>query len=142
MCHPRRHCEFHLSRQISSLEHTAEQRGWFREHRIRRPPGVSSAKQANHWIAFTMAFVEMALHFKPDRFASYVQSNPLMSDLSFTDFETKLLQCARKLGFYAQLDPRLRQTDYPRSLHITLMDADTLDWLRQYDWDYHFSECN
>ena len=109
---------------------------------FRRAPGVVTAKQSKHWIAFTMAFIEMAMQFNPDPFACYVQSNPVFQDLSFADFEMKLLACAKQLGIYAQLDPRLRQTDNPRTLHITTMDADSLRWLQQYDKDYMYSVCN
>ena len=65
---------------------------------FRRPPAVTGAKPAKHWIAFTMAFVEMAMQFCPDRFARYVRANPELHDLSFVDFETRLLACAQKLG--------------------------------------------
>lgn len=109
---------------------------------FRRAPGVVTAKQAKHWIAFTMAFIEMAMQFSPDSFASYVQSSPVLQDLSFADFESKLLACARQLDVYAPLDPRLRQPDTPRTLHITMMDPDSLRWLQQHDPDYRYSVCN
>ena len=109
---------------------------------FRRPPGVVTAKQAKHWIAFTMAFIEMAMQFRPNTFACYVRSNPVLHDLSFAEFESNLLACAKKIGVYAQLDPRLRQADNPRTLHITMMVNDTLQWLQQHDTDYHYSVCN
>ena len=68
----------------------------------------------------------MAMQFDPDPIACYVQSNPVLRDLSFADFEVKLRGCARQLGVYSQLDPRFRQTDNPPSLHITTMAADSL----------------
>lgn len=109
---------------------------------FRRPPGVVTAKQAKHWIAFTMAFIEMAMQFAPNSFACYVQSNPVLHDLSFADFESKLLACSKQIGVYAQLDPRLCQPDNPRTLHITMMANDTLQWLQQQDADYQYSVCN
>lgn len=84
----------------------------------------------------------MAMRFDPDPFACYVKSNPVLHDLSFADFEAKLLGCARQLGVYSQLDPRLRQTGNPRSLHITTMAADSLQWLQQHDRDYQYSVSN
>ena len=89
-----------------------------------------------------MAFIEMGMQFSPDPFACYVQSNPVFQDLSFADFETKLLASARQLNVYAQLDPRLRQTDNPRTLHITTMNERSLRWLQQKDKDYAYSVCN
>lgn len=106
---------------------------------FRRAPGVVNAKQAKHWIAFTMAFIELGMQFHPDDFARYVRSNPLLQDLTFADFESKLLVCAKELNIYAQLDPRLRQPDNPRTLHITNMDSASLAWLQRLDKDYQYS---
>lgn len=106
---------------------------------FRRAPGVTTTKQAKHWIAFTMSFIEMAMQFNPDKLARYKMSNPLLQDLTFQDFETRLLDCARQIGVYAQLDPRLRQPDNPRTLHITAMSEARLRHLQQLDKDYRYS---
>ncbi|KAL8663546.1 MAG: hypothetical protein Q9202_003734 [Teloschistes flavicans] len=106
---------------------------------FRRAPGVTPTKQAKHWIAFTMSFIEMAVQFNSDKLARYKTSNPLLRDLTFQDFETRLLDCARQIGVYAQLDPRLRQPDNPRTLHITAMSEARLRHLQQLDKDYRYS---
>ena len=107
---------------------------------FRRPPGVVNGKKAKHWVAFTLAFVEMAIQFNPSRLASHVQSNSDLSQVYYPDFEAALLACARQLGIECQLDPRLRQTDEPRSLHITMMTPDRLHWLQRHDIEYRLSE--
>ena len=89
-----------------------------------------------------MAFIDMAIQFRPDTFACYARSDPLLHDLSFVDFETKLLASAKQISVYAQLDPRLRQPDNPRTLHITMMTQDVLRWLQEHDADYQYSVCN
>ncbi|KAI9735666.1 MAG: hypothetical protein M1834_001682 [Cirrosporium novae-zelandiae] len=67
-----------------------------------------------------MAFVEMAIQFNPATFADSVQTATALHTLGFPDFEAQLLACAKTLGVYAQLDPRIQQPDNPRSLHITI----------------------
>ena len=101
-----------------------------------RPRGVVNAKQAKRWIVFTMAFVNMAIEFRVDGFICYVRSNPVMSDMSFADSESKILQSARIVNCYAQLDPRFKQSDNLRILHMTVMDFNALCWLQQHDRDY------
>ncbi|KAL8730745.1 MAG: hypothetical protein Q9181_004551 [Wetmoreana brouardii] len=106
---------------------------------FRRAPGVETAKKAKHWIAFTMAFIEMAMQFNPNDLARYAQSNPVLHDLTFQHFESTLLDCARQIDVYVQLDPRLRQPDNPRTLHITTMQKDRIRILQQLDKDHHKS---
>jgi hypothetical protein len=55
-------------------------------------------------------------------------------DLGFGEL---LLASAREIGVFAHLDPRLRQQDDPRTLHITMLT--NINWLRQYDNDYDLS---
>jgi hypothetical protein len=106
---------------------------------------VVDAKRAKHWIAFTMAFVEMAIQFNPAQ--AFHQPSLLNRDLepsgsdSFDSdcFKTYLLACAKQLGIFAQLDPRLYQVDNTRSLHITTLGNEALEWLQQHDQHYHFS---
>lgn len=110
--------------------------GGFGSIEFRRAPGVVDAKKSKHWIAFTMSFVEMAIQFDPADFAHDVQSAAVLHSVSHPDFEAQLLACARQLNVYAQLDPRLRQTDNPRTLHITSMSAAAVLWLQKHDPDY------
>lgn len=106
---------------------------------FRRPPGVVTAKKAKHWIAFTMTFVEMAIQFNPSALADYIDDIPHLSSMYHPDFTEQFLTCARRLEVYAVLDPRLEQTDEPRSLHITLMTRERLKMLRTLDDDYKLS---
>lgn len=107
---------------------------------FRRPPGVVTAKKAKHWIAFAMTFVEMAIQFNPSALAAYMVDNlPELNSAYHTDFQDHFLACARRLGTYAILDPRLQQSDEPRSLHITLMTMDRFMRLREFDNDYQLS---
>jgi hypothetical protein len=111
---------------------------------FRRPPGVVTSKKAKHWIAFTMSFINMALRTNLDRLVRrliklHVQRrNPDTVGIS-VDFEAMLLASAETLGIRATLDPRLRQLDEPRSLHITMMRPDQVSRLREIDKDYHLS---
>jgi hypothetical protein len=93
-----------------------------------------------------MAFVEMAIQFNPAQvFHRPSLRNGELSGPSDSDsfeskcFETYLLACAKQLGVYVQLDPRLCQVDNTRSLHITTLDNEALEWLQQQDPDYHYS---
>lgn len=101
---------------------------------FRRPPGVVEAKKAKHWIAFTMAFVEMVVQFNP----AYFLHRPLPAnedesvERSYLHREEKafdhyLLACAKRLGVYAQLDPRLGQPDNTQSLHITSLGKEAME---------------
>lgn len=106
---------------------------------FRRAPGVVTAKKAKHWIAFTMAFLEMAVQFNPESLAASMQTAPDLRTLYYPDFQEQLLMCARRIGIYGNLDTRLVQSDDPRTLHITCMAQENLDILRQLDPDYHYS---
>ena len=103
---------------------------------FRRPPGVVTAKKAKHWIAFTMAFVDMAVQFDPSMLPGLVQTRMDLGRLYDPAFESQLLRHARALGLLWQLDPRLRQADAPRDLHLTRMPDGPRDWLRQRDSEY------
>ncbi|KAI8938230.1 hypothetical protein NX059_005891 [Plenodomus lindquistii] len=98
---------------------------------FRRPPGVVNTKKTKHWIAFTMAFIEMAIRKGP--------SNAQLSDKRRTrqaDFDASLLGTARSIGEYATLDARLYQSDEPTSFHITNMSREQDEWLLRFDNDY------
>jgi hypothetical protein len=105
-----------------------------------RAPGVFNAKKAKHWIAFTMAFVDMAMRLSLDsivrRLAKQKHRSEAPSQTTFDDF---LLASAERIGVWSQLDPRLHQLDEPRTLHITTMLPDHLEWLRRFDDDYRES---
>ncbi len=107
------------------------------EHR--RAPGVATTKKAKHWIAFTMAFLDMAAQFSPESLAARVQAAQDLGTVSHPDFQVQLLTCARHLGIYGILDPRLFQSDDPRTLHITTMLPECLALLQEIDPDYHYS---
>lgn len=112
---------------------------------FRRPPGVVTAKKAKHWIAFTIAFVDMALRSNLDRISRrfsirrFQHRGPDAMHRSGFDFDDLLLASAERLGVYAILDPRLRQLDEPRSLHITMMRPEQIEWLQRLDSEYHLS---
>ncbi|KAF2188329.1 hypothetical protein K469DRAFT_703837 [Zopfia rhizophila CBS 207.26] len=112
---------------------------------FRRPPGVVTAKKAKHWIAFTMAFVDMAMRTYLGRIARWLPKYQHRRHTAGTtsrptfDFDDLLLASAESLGVLSIFDPRLRQSDEPRSLHITMMRSDYFDWLRRFDDDYHLS---
>ena len=103
---------------------------------FRRPPGVTTAKKAKHWIAFTMAFMEMAIQFNPSRLASHIQGLEDLSSMYHPDFVCQLLASARILDIYHHLDARLRQSDEPRSLFMCSMLPQRLDELRSLDSEY------
>ena len=112
---------------------------------FRRPPGVTTGKKAKHWIAFTMAFIDMALRSNLDRVARRLSKHSLRhrradkTSGSSLNFEDLLLASAEHLGVYCNLDPRLHQLDEPRSLHITMMRPNQINWLQRFDDDYHLS---
>ncbi|KAL8834341.1 MAG: hypothetical protein Q9170_003796 [Blastenia crenularia] len=104
---------------------------------FRRPPGVVTAKKAKHWIAFAMAFVDMAIQFDPSALAPQIANNLAgLYPAYHPDFRQQFLACARQLGVYAILDARLSQTDEPWSLHIT---EGTLKWYKSlHDFDPNY----
>lgn len=112
---------------------------------FRRPPGVATSKKAKHWIAFTMAFIDMTLRSNLDRISRRLsryrlqRRNPDTALESSLNFDDLLLASANRLGVYSTLDPRLRQLDEPGSLHITMMRPDQVSWLQRLDDDYHLS---
>jgi hypothetical protein len=113
---------------------------------FRRPPGVVNGKKAKHWIAFTMAFVDMAMRNDLDQISrgiakDYHRRREVVStSRPSTEFDDLLLASAQHLGLYSTLDPRLRQSDEPRSLHITMMRPDYFAWLQKFDEEYHLSD--
>ncbi|KAL8824674.1 MAG: hypothetical protein Q9191_004891 [Dirinaria sp. TL-2023a] len=103
---------------------------------FRRPPGIVTAKKAKHWIAFTMAFMEMALQFNPSRLAEHIRRVEDLSSMYHPDFERQLLDSARAINLYHHLDPRLQQYDEPRSLYMCSMHPQRLAILRSLDSEY------
>jgi len=110
--------------------------GGFGSIEFRRAPGVVDAKKSKHWIAFTMAFANMAIQFNPAGIPHNFRSGPIPLQLNSLNFESRLLACASQLGVHVQLDPGLRQSDNPRSLYISSMAADCLLWLQRFDLDF------
>ena len=106
---------------------------------FRRPPGVVNRKKAKHWIAFTLSFIELAIQFDPSAIPRLVTSHTDLDTIHCPAFEEKLMEHARRLGVYAQLDPRLQQLDEPRTLHITMMQPWRTAWLAALDSDYQLS---
>ncbi|KAF4633001.1 hypothetical protein G7Y89_g5121 [Cudoniella acicularis] len=138
-------CEYLCPDKHNSWNFRNAKEGGFGSIEFRRPPGVVDAKKAKHWIAFTMAFVEMAVQFNPAHFLH--QPLPADEDEAVESsclhreekaFDHCLLACAKKLGVYAQLDPRLRQPDNTHSLHITSLSKEAMEWLKQHG-DYQWS---
>ena len=86
-----------------------------------------------------MAFIDMAVQFNPVSLAARVQATEDLGTVSHPDFQDQLLTCARHLGVYSILDPRLAQSDDPRTLHMTNMSSHLLDLLRETDPNYHYS---
>jgi hypothetical protein len=78
---------------------------------FRRPPGVVTAKKAKHWIAFTMAFVDMAMRTDLDLIARRLlkhhhrrhRTAGMTSRPSF-DFDDLLLASAESLGVNSIFD--------------------------------------
>ncbi|PSN68249.1 hypothetical protein BS50DRAFT_633861 [Corynespora cassiicola Philippines] len=98
---------------------------------FRRPPGVVNSKKAKHWIAFTMSFIDMAMRQRQDHVARICVAQDRQSE-----FEARILDSAKALGVYAQLDPRLRQLDRPRCLYTSAISQESLDILRAVDPEY------
>lgn len=67
------------------------------------------------------AFLDMALQFNPAALNLDLQHGSILLHNDRLDFESNLLACARQLGVYEQVDPKIRQSDNPRSLFVLLM---------------------
>jgi hypothetical protein len=98
---------------------------------FRRPPGVVNFKKSKHWIAFTMAFIEMAMQ-QGTSIEQLDSQRPARQD----NFDALLPGAARSIGECATLDARLYQSDEPTSLHITMMNDQQLGYLLRFDKDY------
>ncbi|KAH3908047.1 hypothetical protein HBI56_150000 [Parastagonospora nodorum] len=98
---------------------------------FRRPPGVVNSKKSKHWIAFAMAFIEMAMQ-QGTSIEQLGNQRPARQD----NFDALLLGAARSIDEYATLDARLYQSDEPTSLHITMMNDQQLGYLLRIDKDY------
>ena len=103
---------------------------------FRHPPGVATAKKAKHWIAFTMAFVHMAITSSPDVLARQVASAVSLGEVSHPDFLDDLQRSAKELGVLSQLDARLHQVDNIDKSHLTMMSKSGLDFLDSLNLGY------
>jgi Putative amidoligase enzyme len=54
---------------------------------FRGPPGVVTAKKAKLWIAFAMAFLDVALQFNPEALAAHVQAAIHLCEVYHPDFQ-------------------------------------------------------
>lgn len=104
---------------------------------FRRPPGVSTAKKAKHWIAFTMSFIYLAIRANPSHLSSRVDESIDLDAIRHPDFLEDLLRCARQLDVFAHLDPRLIQVDDVSRLHITMAQPESVAWLRSLNLGYN-----
>ncbi|KAK7430958.1 hypothetical protein QQZ08_002487 [Neonectria magnoliae] len=104
---------------------------------FRRPPGVVTLKKAQHWIAFTMSFIWMAIRFDCQRFANKFRDESTNAEKIYhPTFEDQLLSAARELGEDMRLDARLKQPDDPLKLHLTMTTRQQLEWLQKRDARY------
>ncbi|KAI2470530.1 hypothetical protein F4781DRAFT_441815 [Annulohypoxylon bovei var. microspora] len=79
---------------------------------FRRPPAVDTTKKAKHWVAFTMAFVWMAVTSGTDSFVHAAsKTGTSFAELRYPNFEERLVQAAKEIGVFWYLDARLRQVD-------------------------------
>ena len=107
---------------------------------FRRAPGVVQSQASIPWIAFTMAFIDMALQHSPVSLATSVREALYLPEVYHPDFRTQLLDCAAQLGLAACLDLDTGQCDDPNTLHFTMIDKYTLRNLQRLDRRYTFSE--
>ncbi|KAM7197907.1 hypothetical protein V8F20_006355 [Naviculisporaceae sp. PSN 640] len=109
---------------------------------FRRPPGVTSAKKAKHWIAFTMAFVWMSMKFSPQDFINelgWLGNEAGLGETLHPDFRKQLLKSAKEIGVFWHLDARLEQVNDPDQLHITMMTDRSFAWLQSQGLGYKWS---
>lgn len=108
---------------------------------FRRPPGVSTAKKATHWVAFTLSFIWMAMRFKSEYYIQQFDNNTGAPRSGYhPDFQRLLLKAADQIGESVHLDARLLQQDNPGELHITNMSAQAFRWLQGQDSRYRWSK--
>ena len=106
---------------------------------FRRAPGVVTAAKSLHWIAFTMAFVDMALQFDPSTLADRIGSTEYLQELYQPDFIDQFLSCARDLGLNSLLDQELKQKDDLVAQHFTMTSPASMRLLQRIDPRYTFS---
>ncbi|EXJ91926.1 hypothetical protein A1O3_00476 [Capronia epimyces CBS 606.96] len=53
---------------------------------FRRAPGVVRPQTAIHWIAFTMASIDMAIQYSPDSLAGQVRQSTYLPEVYHPDF--------------------------------------------------------
>ncbi|KAK0622719.1 hypothetical protein B0T14DRAFT_564144 [Immersiella caudata] len=109
---------------------------------FRRPPGVTLAKKAKHWIAFTMAFVWMSMKFSPQDFIDglgWLGTELELEETLHPDFHQQLLESAKEIGVFWQLDARLEQVNDSDQLHITMMTEQSFSWLQRQGLGYKWS---
>lgn len=101
---------------------------------FRRPPGVASAQNAKHWIAFTMAFVYMAICANPSKLSQSIQDMQSFEDISHPDFLDDIKRFASELGIVQQL--KLDQPDDIEKLHFSILSNEGKMWLRSLNKGY------
>ncbi|KAI1206584.1 uncharacterized protein F4807DRAFT_463530 [Annulohypoxylon truncatum] len=108
---------------------------------FRRPPAITTTKKTKHWVSFTMAFVWMAMNGNLDAFVrASGKTGAKFQKLHPPNFEEQLLRAAKEIGVFWSLDPRLRQEDDVKNLHITTMDEQAFRWLAKSGLGYRCSQ--
>ncbi|KAI1615621.1 hypothetical protein EDD37DRAFT_497617 [Exophiala viscosa] len=107
---------------------------------FRRAPGVTTFQASIHWIAFTMAFIDMAIQHSPVSLAAHVRECTYLPEVYHPDFRTQLLDCAAQLGIADCLDLDTGQRDDPDALHFTMSNAKVISRLQRVDPRYHSSD--
>ncbi|KAF2802394.1 uncharacterized protein BDZ99DRAFT_370568, partial [Mytilinidion resinicola] len=101
---------------------------------FRRPPGVTTTWQTKHWVAFTMAFTEMAIQASPEQFDPPSSQN--IDRFPQPTFDTLLMNAAYGIRVNMEIDQALGLYDDARSLHIANITDENLEWLWRADWEY------
>ncbi|KEF55807.1 uncharacterized protein A1O9_08558 [Exophiala aquamarina CBS 119918] len=107
---------------------------------FRRAPGVSTSQASIHWIAFTMAFLDMAIQHSPESMASHVRESAFVPEVYFPDFRTQLLECAAQLRIDSCIDLDTGQFEDPEALHFTMSSEKVIQKLQRADHRYHLSD--
>ena len=107
---------------------------------FRRAPGVVHSQAAIHWIAFTMAFIDMAIQFSLVSLAARVRDAIYLPEVYHPDFRSELLACAAELGLAGVLDLESGQRGDPDSLHFTTASSKVIRHLKRIDRWYHVSD--
>ncbi|KIW68925.1 hypothetical protein PV04_04837 [Phialophora macrospora] len=107
---------------------------------FRRAPGAVQSGSSIHWIAFTMAFIDMAIQYSPATLATRVRDAAYLPEVYHPDFRTELLECAAQLGLTGLLDLEAGRHEDPESLHFTTTSSKVINHLKRFDRRYRFSD--